>query len=71
MSAVTAAELRGEAQHLREFAATVTDPEVLAELQLMIEECERRARAMGNGDVHLGEHVHLPAEPLSPALPFA
>jgi hypothetical protein len=34
---------------MREFARTVTEPEVLAEINTMIEEWERRARAMDNG----------------------
>jgi hypothetical protein len=46
----SAAELRAEAQRIREFAVTVTDEEVLAEIQEMILELERRARALGNGD---------------------
>ena len=46
---VTADELRIEAAMLREFARTVTDPEVLAEIQAMVEEWERRAREQGNG----------------------
>lgn len=45
----TAAELRAEAAQMREFARTVTDPEVLAELNLMIAEWERRARLLDNG----------------------
>ena len=32
------------------FALSVFDPEVMAELQLMIEELERRARVLGNGN---------------------
>jgi len=44
----TAAELRAEAARMREFARTVTDPEVLSEVYAMIEEWERRAyRIMG------------------------
>lgn len=46
----TAAELRAEAARMREFALSVTDPEVLQEINLMIEERERRAREMGDGD---------------------
>ena len=46
----TAAELRAEAARMREFALTVTDPEVLAEINLMIAEWERRALSMGDGD---------------------
>ncbi len=46
----TAAELRAEAARMREFARTVTDPEVLAEIHAMIEEWERRARLHDNGD---------------------
>jgi hypothetical protein len=45
----TANELRAEAARMREFALTVTDPEVLAEINLMIAEWERRAREMSNG----------------------
>jgi hypothetical protein len=45
----TAAELRAEAARMREFARTVTDPEVLAEINVMIAEWERRARLMDNG----------------------
>jgi hypothetical protein len=39
----TAAELRAEAARMREFARTVTDPEVLSEVYATIEEWERRA----------------------------
>jgi hypothetical protein len=46
----SAAELRAEAQRIREFALTITDEEVLAEIQEMILELERRARALGNGN---------------------
>ena len=35
---------------MREFARTVTDPEVLSEVYAMIEEWERRARLQDNGD---------------------
>jgi hypothetical protein len=44
-------ELRAEAARMREFALTVTDPEVLAEIQAMADEdeWERRARGQGNG----------------------
>lgn len=46
----SAVELRAEAQRMREFALTVTNEEVLAEIQKMILELERRARKLGNGD---------------------
>ena len=46
----SAAELRAEAQRMREFALTVNNEEVLAEIQGMILELERRARKLGNGD---------------------
>jgi hypothetical protein len=46
----TAAQLRAEAARLRAFALHVTDPEVLAEVQAMVAELERRARVFGNGD---------------------
>ena len=45
----TAAELRAEAARMREFAHTVTDPEVLDEINLLIAELERRARLTDNG----------------------
>ena len=47
---VTAASLRAEAMRMREFALTITDPEVLAEVNLMVAEWERRARESHNGD---------------------
>jgi hypothetical protein len=40
---------RAEAQRLRAFALSVEDPEVLAEIRLMIEELDRRVRAQENG----------------------
>ena len=43
------ADLRAEAQRLRTFALTVTDSEVLAGIQTMIEELECRARFLDNG----------------------
>ena len=46
----TATQLLAETVRMREFARTVTDPELLAELHELIEEWERRARGMGNGD---------------------
>ena len=46
----TAGKFRAEAAGMREFARTVTDPEILAEIEAMIAEWERRARALGNGD---------------------
>jgi hypothetical protein len=46
----TADELRSEAGRMREFALGVTDPEVLEEIEAMIAELERRARALGDGD---------------------
>lgn len=42
----TACELRAEAERMRAFARTVTDPEVLEEINLMIDEWERRARLL-------------------------
>ena len=39
-----------EAARMREFARTVTDPEVLSEVYAMMEEWERRARLHDNGD---------------------
>jgi hypothetical protein len=46
----TANELRSEAGRMREFALGVTDSEVLEEIEAMIAELERRARALGDGD---------------------
>ena len=46
----TANELRAEAGRLREFALGVSDSEVLEEIQAMIAELDRRARALGDGD---------------------
>jgi hypothetical protein len=45
----TADELRAEAGRLREFALGVDDSEVVEEIQAMITELERRARALGDG----------------------
>jgi hypothetical protein len=50
----TANELRAEAARMREFALGVSDPEVLEEIQAMIEELDRRARALGDGDAGEG-----------------
>jgi hypothetical protein len=35
---------------MRDLARTVTDPEVLSEINALLEECEHRARELGNGD---------------------
>jgi hypothetical protein len=45
----TAAELRNEAARMREFALTVTDAEVLKEIQALAEELERRAQEIEVG----------------------
>ena len=45
----TAAEFRADAEHLRAFALSVEDPEVLTEIRLMIEELERRRRDQESG----------------------
>ena len=47
----TAAELRAEVERLRAFALSVTDSDVLQGIQEMVEELERRARALEDGDV--------------------
>ena len=67
----TAAELRAEAARMRAFALTVTDQEVLAEINLMIAEWERRARDMGNGDATGGEALRgsVPRPIIAPAWP--
>jgi hypothetical protein len=44
----SAAEFRAEVARLRDFARTVTDPEVFAEIHALIEEWERRARSMAS-----------------------
>jgi len=46
----TAEGLRAEAERMRAFARTVTNPEVLEEINLMIAEWERRARLLENDD---------------------
>jgi hypothetical protein len=46
----TASDLRAEADRIREFALGCDDPEVLEELQFMIEELDRQARTFGDGD---------------------
>jgi hypothetical protein len=43
----TASELRADAARMREFALGVSDPEVLEEIQAMIEELDRRASVLG------------------------
>jgi hypothetical protein len=43
-------ELRVEAQRMRAIAFSVTDSDVLAEILLLIQELERRARLLTNGD---------------------
>ena len=45
----TAEELRAEARRMRAFALTVSDPEVATEIQLLIDELDRRVRAQENG----------------------
>jgi hypothetical protein len=47
---VERAAASADAQRIRTFALNVTDRKVLAELQLMIEELERRAHSLTNGD---------------------
>jgi hypothetical protein len=43
-------ELRAQAQRMRTIAFSVTDSDVLAEILLLIQELERRARLLTNGD---------------------
>ena len=45
----TAAEQRAEAARMRELALNVTAPQVLAEINRLIAELERRARLLDNG----------------------
>lgn len=45
-----AAELRSEVARLRRLARGQTDPRVLAEINAMIEELERRAHELDNGE---------------------
>jgi hypothetical protein len=45
-----ATELRAESDKLREFARGDLESDVVTEIQLMIAELERRARALGDGD---------------------
>lgn len=46
----TAAELRGEAQELREKLQYITNRVALGEMRAMIDELEPLARAIGNSD---------------------
>jgi hypothetical protein len=48
----TAADLRTEAQRLRDLARSMTNPKILHEVNEMIKELERRARTLGNGGVN-------------------
>ena len=56
----TASTFRAEAARMREFALTVTDADVLAEIHLIIEEWERRARLLDNGDAGSDARAILP-----------
>ena len=58
----TAGKFRADAARMREFARTVTDPEILAEIEAMIEETERRARLHNNGDGGTEASTMLPAD---------
>lgn len=42
--------MRAEAQHLRTVARYVTDERVVSEIDKMVEELERRARELEQGD---------------------
>jgi hypothetical protein len=42
----TAADLRAEAERMRQFALTVTDPDVLETVEMLIAELECRARKL-------------------------
>jgi hypothetical protein len=44
-----AAEWRAEAARMREYVRVVANPEAPTEINAMIEECERRARGLGDG----------------------
>jgi hypothetical protein len=62
----TAAEFRAEAARMREVAMTLTDSEALSEIQAMIDELERLARGLGNGDatlLHAYPVLPLPTHP--------
>ena len=61
----SAADLRAEAQRIRDFALTVTDPDVLDQIQAMILELERRARELGNDDA-LGSMYKHATNDISP-----
>ena len=43
---MTAEELRREVAKLREFGSSVTDPEVLEAIEMLIKELERRAQEL-------------------------
>jgi hypothetical protein len=42
--------MRAELRHLRVLARLATDPKVLAEIDLLVQELERRIRRGGNGE---------------------
>jgi hypothetical protein len=46
----TAAELRAEAERLRQFAETMADDQVVATVQELIDELECRARELDDAD---------------------
>jgi hypothetical protein len=54
----TAAEFRAEAARMREVAMTVTDSEVLSEIQAMIDELERWPASWGTAT--LPGFTHIP-----------
>jgi hypothetical protein len=64
----TAAEFRAEAARMREVAMTVTDSEVLFEIHAMIDELERLARALGNGDATPLHTYPMPPPPTHPEM---
>ena len=53
-----AAELYADAQRLREIARAVTDANALFEIQKLIDELERRARELGNGNGRMDHTFH-------------
>ena len=54
----TAAAMRIEIEHLRMLVGMTTDSKVLAKIEKLIQELERRLRQSGNGHAAKGRHLN-------------